>query len=115
MIARGEGMTTTYNRFNEQADQQEDIRYLRELHNAMDIAVLREYGWDDLADTAAAEHLTEDTEKDYRYQGRLFWPASFRDEVLARLLDLNAQRAAEERAAGVARVGAAAEDELEDA
>jgi hypothetical protein len=30
------------------------------------------------------------------YQGRLFWPSVFRDEVLARLLALNAKRHAEE-------------------
>ena len=68
----------------------------------MDVAVLRAYGWDDLADTAAPEFLTEETEQDHRYQDRLFWPAPFRDEVLARLLALNAERAAEERRAGLA-------------
>ncbi len=62
--------------------------------------MLRAYGWDDLADSAAPVFLTEDTEDHHRYQGRLFWPAPFRDEVLARLLALNAERAAEERRAG---------------
>ena len=34
--------------------------------------------------------------------GRLFWPSAFRDEVLARLLAINAERAAAEQAAGLA-------------
>ncbi|MBN9562778.1 MAG: N-6 DNA methylase [Alphaproteobacteria bacterium] len=102
MIARNEGLTRTYNRFHDPAERASDIVRLRELHHAMDQAVLRAYGWDDLAEAAAPEFLTEDTEHDHRYQNRLFWPAPFRDEVLARLLALNAQRAAEERALGMA-------------
>lgn len=97
------------------AETAPDIQRLRELHHEMDLAVLRAYGWDDLADRAAPQFLTEDTEPDHRYQGRLFWPAPFRDEVLARLLDLNAQRAAEERAAGLAPARGPADDDLEDA
>ena len=64
--------------------------------------MLRAYGWADLASTASPEYLTEETEQDPRYQRRLFWPASFRDEVLARLLALNAERAADEAARGLA-------------
>ena len=101
MIARNEGLTKTYNRFHNPDEHAGDIQSLRDLHHALDLAVLRAYGWDDLADTAAPEFLTEDTEQDHRYQGRLFWPAPFRDEVLARLLALNAERAAEEAARGV--------------
>jgi hypothetical protein len=74
---------------------------LRELHHEMDCAVLRAYEWDDLADTAGPELLTEETEFDHRYQKSLFWPTPFPDQVLARLLALNAERAAEERARGV--------------
>ena len=47
----------------------------------MDV-VLRAYGRDDLADTAAPEFLTEDTEQDHRYQDRLFWLAPSREVVL---------------------------------
>ncbi len=101
MIARNEGLTKTYNRFHSPSDRAADIQRLRELHHELDLAVLRAYGWDDLADRAAPEFLTEETELDHRYQGRLFWPAPFRDEVLARLLDLNRARAAEERALGL--------------
>jgi hypothetical protein len=101
MIARDEGMTKTYNRFHNRDEQSEDIVRLRELHAAMDRAVLRAYGWDDLADRAEPIFLDETSEDDHTYQGRLFWPSAFRDEVLARLLALNAERAAAERAAGI--------------
>lgn len=67
----------------------------------MDDAVLRAYGWNDLADRAKPEYLDETTEDDHKYQGRFFWPAAFRDEVLARLLELNAKHAEEERRAGL--------------
>ena len=101
MIARNEGLTKTYNHFHNSSDRASSIQHLRELHHALDLAVLRAYGWDDLAARATPEFLTEDTEPDHRYQGRLFWPALFRDEVLARLLDLNRARAADERTLGL--------------
>ena len=115
MVARNEGLTRTYNRFHDATEAAPDIARLRALHHDMDVAVLRAYGWNDLADRAAPEFLTEDTEPDHRYQGRLFWPAQFRDEVLACLLDLNASRAAEERRLGLAPSRMAADEELEDA
>ena len=46
--------------------------------------------------------LDETNEDDHTYQGRLFWPSDFRDEVLARLLALNAERHAEEVRLGIA-------------
>ena len=97
MVARNEGMTKTYNRFHENSpDTPEDIQRLRELHAAMDRAVLEAYGWHDLAARAAPVFLNETNEDDHTYQGRLFWPSDLRDEVLARLLALNAERHAEE-------------------
>jgi hypothetical protein len=95
MIARDQGMTPTYNRFHTAADQADDIAELRRLHAVMDGAVLRAYGWDDLAERAVPEHLAED-EPDHQYRGRLHWPAAFRDELLARLLLLNRERAVAE-------------------
>ncbi|MEQ1688625.1 MAG: DNA methyltransferase, partial [Sphingopyxis sp.] len=87
MIATDKGMTKTYNRFHDPADTKADIADLRRLHAAMDDAVLRAYGWDDLANRAAGDDaprfLTEDDEDDHKYQKRLFWPAPFRDELLA--------------------------------
>ena len=102
MIAANEGMTKTYNRFHKAEERGAAIQTLRELHNAMDQAALRAYGWDDLADTLRPVFLTPETEDDHTYQTRYFWPAEGRDQVLARLLALNAQRHAEEVAAGTA-------------
>jgi len=100
MVAADEGMTKTYNRFHNSDESSEAIRRLRELHDEMDRAVLRAYGWDDLAAELRPEFLTEETENDHTYQGRYFWPAEARDRVLARLLALNAKRHAEEEAEG---------------
>jgi hypothetical protein len=96
MLERNEGITRIYNRFHDRREAAADIVRLRELHEEMDRAVLRAYGWDDLAERATPQFLDEANEDDHKYQGRLFWPAEFRDEVLARLLVLNAERAAAE-------------------
>jgi hypothetical protein len=101
MVARDEGMTKTYNRFQDPDERSKDIVRLRELHAEMDRAVLRAYGWNDLAERAEPIFLDETNEEDHTYQGRLFGPSDFRDEVLARLLALNADRAAAENAAGL--------------
>jgi hypothetical protein len=115
MVARNEGMTKTYNRFHDPDEHSEDIVHLRELHAEMDRAVLRAYGWDDLASRAAPTFLDETNEDDHTYQGRLFWPSQFRDEVLARLLALNASRHAEEIRLGLAPVASGrAEKEVDD-
>ena len=113
MIAANEGMTKTYNRFHKSDERGEPIRRLRELHDEMDRAVLRAYGWDDLADELRPQFLTQETEDDHTYQNRYFWPAEARDRVLARLLALNAERHAEEVAGGLAPAARtrAAEDE----
>ncbi|MEE7506811.1 Eco57I restriction-modification methylase domain-containing protein [Methylobacterium mesophilicum] len=102
MIEADEGMTKTYNRFHDSEERLPAIARLRELHDAMDRAVLRAYGWDELAETLRPEFLTPEIEDDHTYQGRYFWPAEQRDLVLARLLALNAERHAEEIAAGIA-------------
>lgn len=110
---RREGLTDIYNRFHDPDETSLDILKLRELHAAMDRAVLEAYGWHDLAERAICEFLLdyeedEDEEesagkkskkkKPWRYR----WPNAFRDEVLARLLALNAERAEQERLAGAA-------------
>jgi hypothetical protein len=106
MKARQEGLTKTYNRFHDPLDAADDIEMLRRLHAEMDNAVLRAYGWHDLADLCApgiefAPHfLTEEDEPEFAYQNRLFWPAPFRDKVLSRLLTLNKERAAAENNGG---------------
>jgi hypothetical protein len=116
MVAANEGMTKTYNRFHKSDERSEPIRRLRELHGEMDRAVLRAYGWHDLAAELGPEFLTEETEDDHTYRGRYFWPAEARDRVLARLLARNAERHAEEVAAGLvpaARTRVSADDEDE--
>ncbi|QCO55522.1 hypothetical protein EOK75_07020 [Pseudorhodobacter turbinis] len=102
MIATNKGLTPTYNRFHDSYDDDSEIQRLRDLHADMDRAVLRAYGWDDLADAANPVFLNEETETEFTYQGRLFWPSDFRDEVLARLLDLNRERFAAEANEGIA-------------
>ena len=115
MVAANEGMTKTYNRFHKFDERSEPVRRLRDLHDEMDRVVLRAYGWKDLADELRPEFLTEGTEDDHTYQGRYFWPAEARDRVLARLLALNAERHAEEVAAGLApATRARASDEDDD-
>ncbi|MBZ9916577.1 MULTISPECIES: Eco57I restriction-modification methylase domain-containing protein [unclassified Mesorhizobium] len=117
MVNLNEGMTKTYNRFHKDSEIGPAIQRLRELHDEMDRAVLRAYGWDDLAETVKPEFLTEDREDDHTYQGRYFWPAAQRDLVLSRLLALNAERYAEEVRQGLHEKGRkrvrSEDDELE--
>jgi len=113
MAGRNEGLTKIYNRYHDHQDRVPETYLLRKLHNALDVTVLQAYGWNDLADTAAPDFLSENTEPNHCYQDRLFWPEPFRDKVLARLLALNAERAAEERALGLSPRHAATDDVTE--
>jgi hypothetical protein len=114
MIDRNEGLTKTYNRFHAHEESGADIARLRELHAFMDAAVLRAYGWKDLADRAMPEFIEQDADEGKTPKTRLDWPAEFKDEVLARLLALNAERAAAERSAGLAPVVAGDNEEIEE-
>ena len=94
-----EGLTKTYNRFHDPNETAPEIARLRELHADMDRAVLDAYGWYDiptdcdfLLDYPIDEAEWGTRKKPYRYR----WPDDVRDEVLARLLDLNAEWAAQE-------------------
>ena len=100
--AHAAGLTDFYNRFHAPDERSGDFVRLREFHAEMDRAVLEAYGWHDLAERAAPIFLDDSNEEDHTYQGRLFWPSDFRDEVLARLLALNAERHAEEVRLGIA-------------
>ena len=101
MVRNDEGLTKTYNRFHDPDERDPDILKLRELHAAMDRAVLDAYGWHDL-DTRCdylPDFVNEDGEPEsVRYR----WSDETRDEVLARLLELNAARAAAEARSGAA-------------
>ena len=113
MVRNGEGMTKTYNRFHDLDETAPGIARLRTLHADMDHAVLTAYGWRDIATKLTAtgcdflpDYVIDEEEwagkkKPYRYR----WPDAIRDEVLARLLELNADRAAEEARAGAVASG----------
>ncbi len=150
MVRNDEGLTKTYNRFHDPAESNVEILQLRELHAAMDRAVLDAYGWnnvptacgfaldwldlddDELADTLAstpddirerieaADYFFPDAAAACRFQShikqsgkgklpwRYRWPDEVRDDVLARLLALNATRAELERLTGLPSSGSAA-------
>lgn len=114
MITREEGLTKTYNRFHDRGENAPDISRLRELHAEMDAAVLRAFGWDDLAKRAQPEFIEQDADEGKQAKTRLDWPSEFKDEVLARLLALNAERAAAERAAGLTASDEDDEDQDDD-
>ena len=117
MVQHGEGLTKTYNRFHDPDEIDPEIAKLRELHADMDRAVLDAYGWTDiptdcefLLDYEIDEEDWGTRKKPYRYR----WPDEVRDEVLARLLDLNAKRANEEALVGVSGTSAARPDRSRD-
>ncbi|MCG3134079.1 MAG: hypothetical protein HMLKMBBP_01365 [Planctomycetes bacterium] len=101
MVRNNEGLTKTYNRFHDENEHDPQIERLRTLHAEMDRAVLDAHGWRDL-DTRCDYHpdfVNEDGEPEsVRYR----WSDETRDEVLARLLELNAARAAAEARSGAA-------------
>jgi hypothetical protein len=143
MVKNDEGLTKTYNRFHDPGEASAEIARLRELHAAMDRAVLDAYGWqdvqpvcgfaldwldlddDELAGTLAsapddirermesADYFFPDAASACRFQShikkdgkgklpwRYRWPDDTRDDILARLLALNAARAELERLTGL--------------
>jgi hypothetical protein len=96
LVARNIGLTTLYNQLKDPRVVDPEIAALRRLHEAMDRAVLRAYGWDDLCDTLATFD-DRDSPK----------ARAFNDAVIDRLYALNAVRAAEEAAAAKLRAPAA--------
>ena len=105
MVANDEGLTKTYNRFHDPYEHDSGIEKLRDLHAKMDRAVLKAYGWEDIStecefvlDYEIDEEEWGTKRKPYRHR----WPDEIRDEVLARLIALNAERAAEEQRTGAA-------------
>ena len=112
MQRNNQGLTKTYNRFHDPEETSPDILRLRELHAAMDQAVLDAYGWQDLTPSCDFLLEYEDEEDEEEVSGmptrqrrkpwRYRWPDAFRDEVLARLLDLNKAYAEQEQLRGAA-------------
>ncbi|MHC5895060.1 type IIL restriction-modification enzyme MmeI [Nostoc sp.] len=109
MVRNNQGLTDTYNRFHDPEERHPDILQLRLLHAQCDRAVLDAYGWTDISTDCTFLLDYEDEEDDentskrqkkkpWRYR----WPEEIHDEVLARLLELNQQRAEAEILGGKA-------------
>jgi hypothetical protein len=107
MVRNNEGLTKTYNRFHDPYESDADILTLRDLHATMDRAVLDAYGWTDIQTKCEFILESEDEDEDEENEAggrpsrkkkpwRYRWPDEVRDEVLGRLLELNAKRASEE-------------------
>ena len=96
------GLTAIYNLFHDPTQMFDKIVELRRLHDRMELAMLDAYGWHDLRPVPAffpefdeeededGWHLARAKPKKHRYR----WPDEMHDEVLARLLALNLERAA---------------------
>ncbi len=61
MVENGEGMTRTYNRFHDIYETDPHIVELRELHAALDRAVLDAYGWNDISIDWSSSSTTRST------------------------------------------------------
>jgi hypothetical protein len=107
MVRNSQGLTDTYNRFHDPDERNPEILKLRELHAEMDRAVLDAYGWKDIPTgcTFLLDYEEEEEEDSPGKKGgfrekkkpwRCRWPENVRDEVLARLLELNLQRSKQE-------------------
>jgi hypothetical protein len=102
MERENKGLTEIYNWFHDPDCQCPDISTFRGIHDAMDRTVLDAYGWTDIPTHCEFVPEFEEEEDDdengrprrkkYRYR----WSEEVRDDVLARLLILNEQRAAAE-------------------
>jgi hypothetical protein len=97
MLRNDEGLTKTYNRFHDPDEHDPEVEQLRQLHAAMDRVVLQAYGWRDLAERATNEFRLEyevaehgESKSDKKLPWRYKWPERLHDEVMARLLALNA-------------------------
>ncbi len=93
MVDENVGLTVTYNRLKDPGCTDARVVALRAQHEAMDRAVLRAYGWDDLAERVPPFCVA--TEADTRAL------AAFEAAVIDRLFALNAARAEAERIAGL--------------
>jgi len=85
---RSQGLTSTYNLFNDPQEKGKDILMLRALHIELDKAVAVAYGWTDLD----LDHGFYQTKQGIRYT----ISDSATKEVLQRLLKLNHEQYAEE-------------------
>jgi hypothetical protein len=112
MLRNDEGLTKIYNHFHNPNDVSPEITELRRLHDAMDRAVLDTYSWLNLNPVCEFFHEFEDDDSGDTESGqtrprkfRYRWRDEDRDEVLARLLELNRTRAEEEAQSGPVSFG----------
>jgi hypothetical protein len=96
MLRRKLGLTKLYNEVFDPTADDADVRKLRRIHQLIDEATIRAYGWDDLLDRGL-DHGFHLAGRGTRYT---VGPA-VQTEILHRLLELNHQRHAEEVAAGL--------------
>ena len=102
MVARNQGLTSLYNDFHNQLNQDAETWELRRRHDEMDRAVLAAYGWNEpipecqFFEENPFEEDEEEPDAPQKKKFRYRWPDDFRDEILARLLLLNRERAEEE-------------------
>ena len=92
------GLTQLYNRFHDPLDLEPRIQALRALHQDIDLAVLRAYGWEDLElghDFHPVPYLPDNDRIRFTLSERA------RLEVLRRLSELNHERYAQEVAQGL--------------
>ena len=99
MVRNKTGLTALYNRFHDPQVRDPEVETLRQLHGAVDDAVLCAYGWSDIPtecgffldhDNGGKEWGDGASSCSYR------WPDEIRGEVLGRLVELNAHRATED-------------------
>ena len=97
MLARRLGLTKTYNFFHKPECADADIARLRELHAAMDHAILACYGWTDpSAGSGQTFEPGHDFHQNERGQTRYMISPTARRGILRRLLALNLEIAARE-------------------
>ena len=91
MLGRQIGLTSFYNLFHDRRQVDNDIEFLRRLHEKMDLAVLACYGWADI-DMKHAFYLND------RKKSRYMPSREAQREIFSRLMALNQEVAAEEAA-----------------
>ena len=96
------GLTKLHNRFDEPNNNEPAIVQLRNLHDAMDAAVLRAYGWPHAIPTPIHEREWPSAPGEKLAPWRRRWPEPEREAVLEFLWDLNRRRAEDEAAAATA-------------
>jgi hypothetical protein len=122
MIKNNEGLTKTYNRFHDPDERDGRIQTLRQLHAEMDRAVLDAYGFRDIPTTYeflldhedASDDDDEGGKKKKRKPYRYRFPDPVRDDLLARLIELNRERAEDEKRRGLAVTRRASKDDADD-